>query len=205
MLAYAISGIVIGVQTQRYQRQRQQLEQDATRDAITGAYRADYFTSRLQQEIWRSSREGQAVTLCLVQLIGFDDFQHLYGRVKGDLLLERLAEVLQLTVRNTDLVARLESALFAVLMPSTTAAEADMVAGRLVSAVAAAEFEGDALEPVVHRSAYVVSATYPDDADDRDALLALARDRLEAASASLGGNVIEPSGASAPGLGDVSS
>lgn len=205
MVAYVISGVVIGVQTQRYRRQRQELEQDATRDAITGSYRADYFTARLHEEVRRSARHDQNFTLSLVRLIGFADFQHLYGRVKADLLLERLGEVLHLTVRSTDLVGRLESALFAVIMPSTAADEAQAVAERLVSAVAAAEFEGDALEPVVHRSAQVVSATYPGDATDADALLAAVRSRLDALAPQPDSDQSEPSRAGAPNVGDVPS
>jgi diguanylate cyclase (GGDEF)-like protein len=205
MIAYAISGIVIGVQTQRYRHQRQQLEQDATRDAITGSYRGDYFTARLREEVRRSARYDESFTLSLVRLIEFEDFQHLYGRVKADLLLERLAEVLHLTVRSTDLVGRLESALFAVMMPSTSAEEAHAVAERLVSAVAAAEFEGDALEPIVHCTAQVVSAAYPGDTTDADALMAAVRSRLDTQTSQPGE---EPGGASSPSvpsLGDVPS
>ncbi|MDH4140673.1 MAG: GGDEF domain-containing protein [Coriobacteriia bacterium] len=178
MAAYAISGMVIGVQTQRYRRQRERLEQDATRDPLTGACRADYFDARIHEEVRRSSRYNQNFTLSLVGVSEFDEFQRLYGRVKGDLLLERLTEVLHLTVRSTDIVGRLDSALFAVIMPSTTAEEAQAVAERVVSAIGATEFEGDALEPVVHCNAQVVSATYPDDAAEADALMAAARDRL---------------------------
>ncbi len=203
-VAFAVSGLVIGIQTQRYRRQRQQLEQDATRDALTGAYCADYFEVRVDEEVRRGSRYGDGFTLSVVRVLAFDDFLRMYGRVKGDLLLERLAQVLHLTVRNTDMVGRLDSALFAVIMPATTAEAAQGIAERVISAVEATEFEGDALEPVVYRSLQVVSVTYPDDATDASALMAAARARLGSSAPPEGAHG-EGSRSGAPRLGDVPS
>ncbi len=204
-LAFAVSGLAIGIQTQRYQRQRARLEQDATRDALTGAHCADYFADRLAEEARRSARYGTSFTLCLVRPVGFADFQHLYGRVKADLLLERFAEVLRLSLRNTDIVGRFGTDLFAVIMPSTTAEEARAVGERAASAIGEAEFEGDALEPVVHCTAQVVSAAYPQDAADADALLAAALDRLGASASTAKDTRSETARPGALGLGDASS
>ena len=204
-VAFAISGLVIGIQTQRYRQQRQQLQRDATRDGLTGAYCADYFNARIHEEVRRSARYNQSFTLSLVDLVGFEEFQHTYGRVKAEMLLERLAEVIRLTLRGTDIVGRIESALFAVILPSAAEDDARAVAERLVSAVADAEFEGDALEPIVHRNVQVVSATYPVDATEADALMAGARARLDALAPHVGIEQSEPPRAAAADFGDAPS
>ncbi len=202
-IAFAVSGVVIGIQTQRYRYQRDQLEQDATRDTLTGACRADYFEARLDEEVRRSARYGDTFTLSLVRVLAFDEFLRLYGRVKGDLLLERLARVLGLTVRNTDIVGRIESATFAMIMPATTAENARGIADRVVSAVEATEFEGDALEPVVHRSVEVVSVAHPDDATDPRTLMSTARERLGPPAQRPDGEQVEVSSSGVPSLEDV--
>ena len=203
--AFAISGLVIGIQTQRYRHQRQRLEHDTTRDAVTGAFCAEYFEARLDEEVRRGSRYDEIFALSLVRVVAFDDFLRLYGRVKGDLLLERLTKVLRLTVRSTDILGRLESAVFAVIMPSTNAEEAGGIAERIISAVDAAEFEGDALEPIVHSSVQVASIIYPDDATDAEGLMAGVLARLGSApDVPESAREAEPRG-SAPSLGDVPS
>ncbi len=66
-LAFAVSGLVVGVQARRYQQQRQRLEHDTTRDDVTGAYGADYFSARLAEEVGRCARYGESLTLALVR------------------------------------------------------------------------------------------------------------------------------------------
>jgi len=203
--AFAVSGLVVGVQARRYQQQRLRLEHDTTRDEVTGAYGADYFSDRLSEEVRRCARYDESVTLVLVRPADFADFLRVYGRVKGDLLLQRYAEVLQLAVRDTDLVGRLETELFSVIMPSTTAEEARLVAERLITVVRETEFEGDALEPVVHCAAELAAASYPDDAIDSPEMLNVALERLGVSAPRGMGQADAATRSSAPSLGDVPS
>ena len=73
----------------------------------------------------------------------------------------------------------------------------------IMSPALSASSPADALEPVVHCSVQVVSASYPDDAADADALLAAVRSRLPTPSPP--SEKAQPTGAGAPSLGDVSS
>jgi diguanylate cyclase (GGDEF)-like protein len=174
LVAYAISGIVIGVQARRYQQQRELLELDSTQDALTGLLRTDHFQTRLAEEVRRSARYATRCSCSLIEIPGFAEFRRKYGRIKADLMLERLADVLRLTVRNTDAIGRQGEACFALILPSTNTPQAVVVGDRIREAVASTQFEGDALEPTAHVDVEIAIATYPDDAGDAAEMLRVA-------------------------------
>ncbi len=172
---------------------------------VTGAYGAAYFSGRLAEEVARCARSGESLTLLLVRPAGFADFLRVYGRVKSDLLLQRFADVLHLAVRDTDLVGRLGSELFSVLLPSTTAEAARPVAERLIALIREAEFEGDALEPVVHCTAELAAASYPDDAIDSHEVVDVALERLGVSAPHVVGQADAAGRSSAASWGDAPS
>ncbi len=178
LVAYAISGIVIGVQARRHHVQSEMLELDSTRDAVTGVWRADRIEQRLAEEVRRSGRYHASCACVLIDVPGFAEFRRTFGRIKTDLLLERLADLLRLTLRDTDSVGRHGTTGFTIILPSTDEEYASLVAARIAEAVTATEFEGDALEPTTHVPVAVAFATYPRDAASAAELLSVAEARL---------------------------
>lgn len=178
LIAYAVAGIVIGVQAQRHQDQRTLLELDSTRDGLTDVLRADYLLLRLDEEVRRNARYATSCSYALIEVPGYSDFRRQFGRIKAELMLERLAQLVRLTVRDTDLVGRRGATCLAVVMPSTDAQEAAVVVARVRAAVVSADFEGDALEPTTHVTIEVATATHPLDAGDAVDLRSVAEARL---------------------------
>lgn len=178
LAACALSGAVIGVQARRYQRQADLLALDSTRDTVTGAWTADRIEQRLAEEVRRCARYDANCVCMLVDLPGLAEFHRKFGRIKADLLLVRVAEILRLVLRETDLVGRHAASGFAAILPATDSAHAALVAARVEEAVTATEFEGDALEPTTHVAVAVAFAEYPRDATSAAQLLSVARTRL---------------------------
>jgi len=178
MLTFVLSGAVIGSQARRQRRHSLELEQTSIRDRLTGLYKGEYFHTRLSEELKRSDRYGVAVSVVLVLVAEFDDFKERYGRYKAELLLDHLADVLRIAVRDTDIVARYDETTFAVILPFSGEREARLVAGRIEAAAAEAEFEGDVLEPAAHIRVTTAHTSYPDEAVDQAELLRRVEDRL---------------------------
>jgi len=178
MTAFMASGVVIGALAHRSQRHDEQLEQASIVDPLTGVYKLQYLHARLAEELSRSERYDLPCTLALARIDDFDGFKERFGHYKAELVLEHLADILRVTVRTIDIVARHGPIAFCILLPATDVAGAEALVDRIEAAVSKAEFEGDVLEPAVHCTASVATATYPDEAAGRSELMALAEERL---------------------------
>lgn len=178
MVAFLLSGIVIGAQARRQRQHGQMLEQASIRDQLTGLYKPDYLHNRLAEEIRRADRYDVPTSLALVAVDAFADFKERYGHYKADLMLEHMADLLRISVRDTDIVARYGPTEFAVVLPFTPSASAELVADRIRRTVSEAEFEGDVLDPVTKMTVSVAVAGYPEDASGQDELVALVTRRV---------------------------
>ena len=96
------------------------LEEINTIDAVTGLKNQVSFTQRLQEEWERAYRDQTPVALLLVSIERFDAIGDCYGYVAADESLKVIGQILRsLVTRPADLLARLEIAQFAAVLPNT--------------------------------------------------------------------------------------
>ena len=139
-----------------------ELEHLASHDPLTGLPNR----TAMHQEIRaRAAEEPPAVLFC--DLDGFKDVNDRHGHEAGDALLRVVAARLQGCVRPHDVVARLGGDEFAVLLPGTSAAEAQQVADRIVAAIA----EPVALPPGTVLIAVSIGIAAPEDRVPAEELL----------------------------------
>lgn len=103
----------------------QQLRDLSTRDFLTGLANRAVFDSRLAEEVSRARRHGRRFALALLDIDHFKRFNDVHGHPVGDAVLRGLAEVLKISVRETDLIARYGGEEFAVILPEAGAREAE--------------------------------------------------------------------------------
>lgn len=176
---FLICGIVVGVQARRQRTHSVALERASAVDALTGVLKTEHFVSALGDEVRRSDRYGHDLGLILLRVEGFDEFTRVFGHYKAEAMLQHLADIVRLSVRTTDTVGRLEPTMFAVAIPHAEPSAAAEVAQRLAATTRAAEFEGDALEPITACMTSAASVSYPADATSPTELLDRARSVLE--------------------------
>lgn len=179
MIAFAASGIVIGLQARRSSQHQEVLEATSIFDPITGLFKREYFDRRLAEEVRRALRYNLTLSLLLVQVREFERFKEQFGGYKADLMLNHLGEVLRISTRDTDIIGRHGPSSFVIILPHADESIACAAAKRLHQAVEAAEFEGDALEPSTHCSVSIVAATCPYDGCSPQTLLAKAEEAKE--------------------------
>jgi len=119
---------------------RSVLEQQALTDALTGLYNHRYFHERLRSELTRASRSRDSVALIMFDIDDFKKINDVHGHSVGDQVLQHLAELLQETVRGSDLACRIGGEEFAVILPSCDAGDALGLASRLATRVRAFDF-----------------------------------------------------------------
>jgi len=157
------------------------LERLATTDGLTGLYNYRHFQERYREEVNRCRRYQHPMAIMLIDLDGFKQVNDQYGHLEGDYLLVQLAEVLQYTLRNTELVARYGGDEFVVLMPFTNLQGAVAAAERVAHAVRNTTFLNTLGQPCLKISVSIGVAAYPNTTENPAELLEKADDALEIA------------------------
>jgi len=106
-------------------------------DPLTGLCSHRHFHERLVEEIKRADRYDHVVSLLMVDVDNFRQFNEAYDHAAGDEALRQIAQILSAVIRTTDLAARYGGDEFAVMLPETGLAGALQVAGKIRAEVAA--------------------------------------------------------------------
>lgn len=114
--------------------QRLRAEQRAETDALTGLYNRYFLDKILEIEIPRVKRYDHPISLLMIDLCDFKNFNDTYGHQYGDYILRETANLLQANVRRPDIVVRFGGDEFVVLMVNTANEAARLVRGRIENA-----------------------------------------------------------------------
>lgn len=100
----------------------QQIEALTAQDGLTGVANRRHFDDRLKVEWGRATRSRQALSIAIIDIDWFTEFNTRYGHESGDACLCQLARVLETGVmRSGDLIARYSGGAFVLLAPDTDA------------------------------------------------------------------------------------
>ncbi|MGH7212848.1 MAG: putative bifunctional diguanylate cyclase/phosphodiesterase, partial [Acetobacteraceae bacterium] len=133
----------IGSDITEARRSESKIQYLATHDSLTGLPNRSRFLAELEafclkavsshaEETRRGRSVGPAFALLLLDLDRFKDVNDTYGHPTGDALLVAVAERLQRVLRDDGFPARLGGDEFAILLPVSDAAEASVVANRII-------------------------------------------------------------------------
>jgi diguanylate cyclase (GGDEF)-like protein len=162
----------------------------AMTDVVSGLANRRAFDDYLQSEMLRASRYNQPVSLIILDLDSFKEYNDKWGHPAGDVRLRAIADMLRANVREPDVAARYGGEEFAVILPNTSKAGAMRLAERLRhSAEESAPERNGSQAPVAGYTISLGVATYPEDATSLEGLL-LAADNAELTAKRLGKNRI---------------
>lgn len=143
-------------------------------DELTGARSFSSLHERLEREFERAERHAEPLACCLLDVDRLKLQNERGGRSLGDLVLRGVVDVVQGSLRDSDVVARYGGDELFVMLPATHFAGSLVVASRICRDVAARTFGGDA--PGIPEANVTVSlgvALFPSrDVRTRGALLA---------------------------------
>jgi len=134
----------------------------ASRDGLTGLYNHRYVQNTLRLEFERAQTNGDPLSVIVLDVDHFKDYNDSHGHLMGDYVLKTLADLLQHNVREIDTVARWGGEEFVIVCPKCTPESAHALAARLCKTIAAYPFEGRETQPkrYVSVSAGVAAMTY---------------------------------------------
>ncbi len=109
--------------------QRRQIEYLSFHDSLTGLYNRRFF----EEEINRlDTPRNYPLTIIMADLNGLKLTNDAFGHREGDILLKQTAELFRTYLRAEDIAARWGGDEFAILMPQTTAEDAEKIVKRIV-------------------------------------------------------------------------
>jgi two-component system, cell cycle response regulator len=149
----------------------QEIRKMAATDALTGIANRRTFEQVLEQELSRARRNGDQVTLVMLDIDNFKKLNDMHGHQTGDDVLRATGAALLESCRDFDTAARYGGEEFAVVLPSCSPRESLVAGDRLRAAIADAHLPVD-----VTASAGV--ATFPVHASDPHGLIKAADEAL---------------------------
>ena len=125
----------LGQAQERVQKQNEELQRLATRDALTGSLNRRAFHEQLATLFAMSRRQRQPLSAIMLDIDHFKSVNDQYGHARGDDVLRGVAQALRSSVRGADVVCRYGGEEFCILMPSTDLDGAFQLAEKLRKAV----------------------------------------------------------------------
>ena len=111
----------------------------AMTDALTGLHNRGWLDDAFDREVKRSERDQLPLSLIMIDVDNFKQYNDDYGHLAGDQVLMTVAKSIRSPLRPNDLVARFGGEEFAVLLPETNAVNAKIIAERLREHVSKAD------------------------------------------------------------------
>jgi len=106
-------------------------ERHATTDALTGLANRHSMQETFPQAIARCAESDKPVTMMMIDVDNFKQFNDMFGHIAGDRALSAVSRVLRKQFRPRDLLVRYGGDEFAVLLPDVTAEQAMAIGDRI--------------------------------------------------------------------------
>jgi diguanylate cyclase (GGDEF)-like protein len=154
------------------------LIQLAITDGLTGLYNYRYFKEQLTQEIIRAKRHNNNISIAMIDIDYFKNYNDTHGHPAGDLVLKTIADLLRTNIRKIDIAARYGGEEFALILAETDKQAASFVASKIKNLIEKQKFNYEETQPNGKLTISMGIATFPDDAMTLDDLVKMADQRL---------------------------
>lgn len=141
------------------------------RDELTGIYNRRHFQHSLKMEWKRAIRFRRPLSLLMVDVDYFKNYNDTFGHLQGDIVLKRLAALMQRNLREVDMVARFGGEEFVVLLPDTDRSGAMAVGEKLRHLVEREQYVDESTQVVTPVTISIGISAYPDDVREMDDLI----------------------------------
>ena len=169
-------------------------ERDAHMDALTSLPNRRQLSEDLGGMWHEAASGGQPHAIAMIDIDHFKRFNDDFGHRVGDITLQKVAEVLRSSIRDSDRLYRFGGEEFLIVFANVDADVAAALAERARAAVERTPLTGETMQPVGPVTVSVGIALFPDHGQDFGALIDVA-DRAMYASKENGRNQVTLAGA----------
>lgn len=108
-----------------------ELEKLAITDALTGLYNSRHFFAQIKTEINRYNRYSRPLSLLILDIDYFKEYNDTWGHLEGDKVLMGIGETINTCMRSMDTAYRYGGEEFAIILPETSLHKACVVGARI--------------------------------------------------------------------------
>jgi diguanylate cyclase (GGDEF)-like protein len=155
-----------------------QMKTTADLDGLTKVFNKRHMTNTLAECIFEAQQRLSHVSVFLLDIDHFKNYNDQNGHGAGDRLLQLLAGLVQANIRKDDIFGRFGGEEFLLILPGASLGQAMAVAYKVRAAIAAQSFPFAERQPLGMLSISGGVAEYPDDALDSARLLEAADEAL---------------------------
>lgn len=153
-------------------KKNEELEMLSTTDSLTGLSNHRSLMKRLNDEEARFAKDRRIFSVLVGDVDHFKQYNDAFGHPAGDEVLKTIADIMRESTRKVDCCARYGGEEYVIVLPDTAPAEALEVAEHIRARVAAKKFSGRKI------TLSIGVAAFPEDADDAEAIIAIADEAL---------------------------
>ncbi len=147
-------------------------------DAMTSLNNYRYFETRMHEEINRARRSDTPVSLLMLDIDHFKNYNDTLGHQAGDEALRVLGWILKNAVRDEDIVNRYGGEEFSIILPGLDKKVISILAERIRQKVEEHPFYKEHIQPEKRITISLGGAAFPEDADSYEELVKKADEAL---------------------------
>jgi len=163
---------------------RQQIENMAISDGLTGLFNRRHVMERFSEELERAKRLQKDLGCIMIDIDNFKNINDTYGHLVGDKTLREVSDILKNSIRTYDIAGRYGGEEFLIVLPDTGFEDALMMAERMRTNIKAQPAEKSDMAPAITVTISLGIASLRDTDISIDNMIKRADDGLYAAKKS---------------------
>lgn len=164
-------GILFGIYPQKIALLFDRIRILSITDDLTGIYNRRYFFQKLTDELNRSARYQRQLSLLMLDIDHFKNYNDVHGHQQGDYLLRELAQLVARSIRTADFVARYGGEEFVVVAPETGKDQAIKLAEKIKCAIEGYPFKLKESQPNGRITVSIGVVEFPEGGNNADELV----------------------------------
>ncbi len=118
----------------------EKVRRESIHDELTELFNRRHFNRKLKQEVYRSKRYHNHLSLIIIDIDDFKEINDRYGHQEGDRVLKQLARLFEDTCRESDIVCRYGGDEFGIILPETSGEGAERKAKNVLDTLRKTDF-----------------------------------------------------------------
>ncbi|MEI8215996.1 MAG: diguanylate cyclase [Eubacteriales bacterium] len=113
----------------------EKLRKSAIRDKLTGLYNRNFLDNIIEEQMERSDRYNEPISLIMLDIDNFKEANDKWGHPVGDEILKMISQIINSSMRGSDILIRFGGEEFLILMPQTSIDGAKSASEKIRSAI----------------------------------------------------------------------
>lgn len=124
-----------------YREHQKKLETLAMKDGLTGLYNHRLILELFEKEYNKAQRNNESIAFIMLDIDYFKNVNDTYGHRMGDVVIRKVADILEENTRSSDIIGRYGGEEFCIILPDIACEEVVLVCERIRKAIEKSEFK----------------------------------------------------------------